>query len=130
MSLEKYNVKLLSITGVPSPINQKFSKGLPMKRAVCVLIHESNGSGRVLATSRRNDNTQWGFPGGKVDPGESDVQAAVRELKEETGLTVPVSSLVPVYCDETTGFICTTFLVTTSVYGSIVAEKGIEVATK
>lgn len=98
-----------------------------MKRAVCILIHEGNGSGRVLATSRRNDNTQWGFPGGKVDPGESDVQAAVRELKEETGLTVPVSSLVPVYCDETTGFICTTFLVTTSAYDSIVAEKGIEV---
>jgi len=30
----------------------------------------------------------WEFPGGKIEHGESDLEAAVRECKEETGLQV------------------------------------------
>jgi 8-oxo-dGTP diphosphatase len=33
-------------------------------------------------------------PGGRVEPGESDAQALVREMAEETGLTVEVGALV------------------------------------
>ncbi len=51
--------------------------------AVCVIISDDD---KVLAVSRRNDPTQWGFPGGKVDAGESPREAAARELQEETGL--------------------------------------------
>ena len=39
----------------------------------------------------------WMTPGGGIDPGESDVQAAVREVGEETGLRVePAQLLGPV----------------------------------
>lgn len=31
---------------------------------------------------------QWGLPGGKIEPGESSLEAAVREVKEETTLDV------------------------------------------
>jgi 8-oxo-dGTP diphosphatase len=38
----------------------------------------------------------WEFPGGKIQPGETPEQAAVRECREETGLTVePVRRYTP-----------------------------------
>lgn len=36
----------------------------------------------------------WITPGGGVDPGESDTEAALRELREETGLTLGPRDLV------------------------------------
>lgn len=38
----------------------------------------------------KNFPEMWDFPGGKLEPGETPVQAAVREAKEETNLdTIP-----------------------------------------
>ncbi len=37
----------------------------------------------------------WGFFGGEIEHGETARQAAVRELSEETGITVPQNALIP-----------------------------------
>lgn len=44
--------------------------------------------GRLLLVRRSNppDAGLWGYPGGKIDWGESAAQAAIRELREETGV--------------------------------------------
>ena len=51
--------------------------------------------GKVLSVSRKNDHTKKGLAGGKVDPGETFMQAAVRECFEETGLET--FCLIPIF---------------------------------
>ena len=51
---------------------------------------------KILLTKRR-DFPVWCIPGGHLSPGESLVDAAIREAKEETGLDVELLNLVGVY---------------------------------
>ena len=49
----------------------------------------TDGAGNVLVLDRRNPD--WPgvtFPGGHVEPGESFTESVIREVQEETGLTV------------------------------------------
>jgi 8-oxo-dGTP diphosphatase len=48
--------------------------------------------GRVLAALRAGTPGGWEFPGGKVEPGETDRQAAVRELREELGVEAEIGT--------------------------------------
>ncbi|GAA4926295.1 8-oxo-dGTP diphosphatase [Nonomuraea thailandensis] len=53
--------------------------------------------GRVLAAQRAEPAALaggWEFPGGKVDPGESETAALVRECREELGVEVAVGERV------------------------------------
>lgn len=57
-----------------------------MKESAQILL--INEEGLILAASRKDNHSDFGLIGGKVDPGETPEQAAIRELKEETGLDV------------------------------------------
>jgi mutator protein MutT len=58
-----------------------------MKEVSVGIMHRN---GLVLACQRRSTATyplQWEFPGGKIEPGETPVQALIRELHEELAIT-------------------------------------------
>lgn len=64
--------------------------------SACVLV-ECPITGRVLGVARRDDPNAWGLPGGKVEEGETEVQAAGRELLEETGIDCWLGKLKEVF---------------------------------
>jgi 8-oxo-dGTP pyrophosphatase MutT (NUDIX family) len=62
--------------------------------AASAVVVDENGR---LLLARRRDNTLWTIPGGAMEPGESIVDTAVREVEEETGVQVEVRGLVGIY---------------------------------
>jgi 8-oxo-dGTP pyrophosphatase MutT (NUDIX family) len=62
-----------------------------------LLVRYDLGRLRVLAVSRKGNPEDFGLPGGKIDPGETPEQAAVRELREETA--VIATSIRPIFDD-------------------------------
>ena len=58
------------------------------------VVHDDRG--RLLLVRRGNPPSRglWSVPGGRVEPGESEVDAVVREVAEETGLQVSAGALV------------------------------------
>jgi len=59
-------------------------QSLPIAAALAVVLR---GERMLLVRrSHRPDAGRWGFPGGKIEPGETVIAAALRELAEETGV--------------------------------------------
>ncbi len=51
-----------------------------------LLVRHEEGAGHITGS--------YGLPAGKIDKGEEEIEAAARELEEETGVSVPSDQLV------------------------------------
>jgi len=58
----------------------------PVVRAAGGVVVRGTGAATSVLLVHRPAYDDWTFPKGKVDPGESDEDCAVREVEEETGL--------------------------------------------
>lgn len=71
-------------------------------RVTCGVIEKA---GKYLIVQRGADTShafKWEFPGGKVDPGETEAACMARELKEELDIDVLVEEpLLPIEREET-----------------------------
>ncbi len=64
--------------------------------SACAFVLDEEG--RILF-QRRSDNGRWCLPGGAIELGETAEQAAVREVREETGYDIEILRLIGVYSD-------------------------------
>lgn len=63
------------------------------KRQIRVVAAQIERNGRYLITQRKPTSSLpllWEFPGGRVEDGETDAEALVRELREEMAIEVQV----------------------------------------
>jgi 8-oxo-dGTP diphosphatase len=69
----------------------------PSRRTIRVVAAVVQKNERYLITQRRPNAVLpllWEFPGGKVEPGESDADALRREMNERLGADVEVGQLI------------------------------------
>ncbi|WP_410663568.1 NUDIX hydrolase [Amycolatopsis sp. lyj-84] len=64
--------------------------------AVAVSAFIQDEEGRILMI-RRTDNDLYSIPGGQLELGETLAQAAVREVREETGIECEVTCVIGLY---------------------------------
>ncbi|HEX4250214.1 MAG TPA: NUDIX domain-containing protein [Pseudonocardia sp.] len=65
-----------------------------MIACVGAVIHDDRGRLLLIRRGQEPGRGLWSLPGGRVEPGETDHEAVVREVAEETGLRVRPGRLV------------------------------------
>ncbi|WP_022666978.1 A/G-specific adenine glycosylase [Desulfospira joergensenii] len=87
----------------------EFPKRIPSKKVPLFQIAAGivRRDGKLLITRRKPEGLLgglWEFPGGKLKQGEDAETACIREIKEETGLTVKIDSRLTRVCHAYTHF--------------------------
>ena len=83
-----YEPEIRRILGLPQKGGGEL-RCLNEKSCGAVIFRIENGRLSFLAVKNRKGHN-WGFPKGHVELGETEVETALREVKEETGLTVRI----------------------------------------
>lgn len=106
------------------------------RAAVAIALTRDDAGGETAflltrrAASLRAHSAQWALPGGRCDPGESQVEAALRELHEELGLRLDANDVLGLLDDYPTrsGYLVTPVVVWAGADG-VITPNPAEVAS-
>ena len=85
-------------------------------RVTGVLLHEGK---LLLVRQRVSESRRWSLPGGKLEPGETIADGMVREMYEETGLSVRLVKQLYLFDKPEDNILHITFLVETDAIDSL-----------
>src|SRR4051812_24410076 len=88
-------------------VRHPFESASARSRTMTIAVRAAGGvvvSDGLVAVVHRPKYDDWSLPKGKLDPGETDEQCAVREVEEETGLRCALGrELLPVLYEDRHG---------------------------
>jgi 8-oxo-dGTP diphosphatase len=92
--------EMLAVNGVPAARRVFFhDPEAPRATAVVPSAFVAVRSAERLLLVRRSDSGTWELPGGRVDVGETPMGAALREVREESGVRVRITGFVGLFTD-------------------------------
>ena len=96
--------------GVPQAVGKEFTKTDDAGHASGIVLIAPDGAVLLLRRSPPNDFAEhWAFPGGKAEGVEMAIDAAERELREETGLAIDADKVLIDRTEAESGLVFSTF---------------------
>lgn len=97
LSIAEQNKKIDALNARPSADFQPILERTVTYIVACILINEQNEV-LMMQEAKQSCAGTWYLPAGRMEKGESIREAAIREVFEETGLNVDITTLLGVEC--------------------------------